>query len=678
MKEMERLRVLTRLHDLGDRPDSDLVRLFGESRDEAAFELLVRRHGPLVLGVCRRVLGDASAAEDVFQATFLLLARRAPALRQPAGVANWLYGAATRIAREALRSERRRHRRECVAAKPEAVAAPPDDKSAVINATVLRLPEPYRSAVLLCDLSGFTRDQAAAELGVPAGTVASRLSRGRVLLGRALIRQGVTLSAGLTFLVPADLAARTVKLGLLLTAGRAAVPVAVGTLLNYGGRAMFPLGMYKVAIALLAVGLLAIGLSAVGGQKPAEPPAVAKQTDKRPTPAERLARLNAEYEAAHKAATKERTDPTTGEVLGLILDSTPPDLQPGRYLPELLELGACDDEETAVAALSFAALRFGPKELDAEKAFQQIIRRFAGTPRLVTFAREQQNCVYAGMEQRLSLLLVSATDHTARGLLEFMLAEASDPNHFRYTNEVQENQDARRELAVFRYQRIIARYGDVDGGRLARQAEGAIKRLAPPMHLRIGATAPTTSGTDLDGKPMTLADFKGKVVVLEFWGSWCGPCVRATPGLKSVAKEYADRGVVVLGVMAEKSIDAASKSVAELGVPWRNWLDLRVDDRSPIVTSWDVLSFPTTVVIDRTGVVRAVNPIGRDCWPRNNRSDFASSNQDTRSANSGVFPEASQASPPRGETRARSQWFSALSKMASAIKKVPKISRGHA
>jgi thiol-disulfide isomerase/thioredoxin/predicted DNA-binding protein (UPF0251 family) len=187
-------------------------------------------------------------------------------------VANWLYGTAARTAREALRHERRRRRRERAAARPT-VARPEDDTASLVDAAVRQLPEPYRSAVLLCDLGGLTRDRAAAELGVPPGTVASRLSRGRALLAEALTRQGVTLGAGMAVAVPAELVAGTVRLGVLVTAGEAAVPPAVGALLTRGGRTVFPLTLWKLAAGLLALGGAAVALGTGGPKPPADPPA---------------------------------------------------------------------------------------------------------------------------------------------------------------------------------------------------------------------------------------------------------------------------------------------------------------------------------------------------------------------------------------------------------------------
>ncbi len=596
-----RLRTLLRLHDLRDRPDADLLRLFADGRDEAAFELLVRRHGPLVLGVCRRALGD-HAADDAFQATFLLLARRGPALREPAGLSRWLYGVAARVAREAQRQERRRRRREQRAARPESVHPPHDDPSTEVDAAVRRLPEPYRTAVLLCDLGGRSRAEAAAELGVPAGTVASRGGRGRQMLAADLTRRGLALGV-LAAAVPAGRCESTARVAGLVAAGEAVVPAAVGALLTHGGRTMLGL---KLAVATLVLG----GGAAVvlpGGQKPAVPPAVAKPAE---TYAERLARLKTEYMKEAISATKQQTDPKSGEVVGVSMDPADEKRILGTYLPQLLELGDCPDEPTAVAALAYASnftnRGFGLVP-DADEAWKRLVERHGRSPRLAHFAREVANSRSPAINHRIELLLTWASDHTSRGLLEFHLAMSEDPALMHISGEVPANRDLRRELAAARYRRIIDQYADVDGGELARQAGRGLQRLTPET-LRPGRPAPKTTGTDLAGQPIDLADFKGKVVVLEFWGSWCGPCVEATPGLKWVAETYADKGVVVLGVMAETDPAAARKSAEKLGVPWRNWLDVRTEGRSPIVAAWDVRRFPTTVVLDRAGVIRAVDP----------------------------------------------------------------------
>lgn len=175
-------------------PDAALLVRFRDSRDQAAFAELVRRHGSLVWGVCRRALGDGPDAEDALQACFLVLANR---LDTAAGVTNlsgWLYRVACLTAKKA-RSRRadRRAMERAVSELPDTPAPiePDPELGRVIDEELARLPEAFRTAVVLCDLRQLTVDAAAVELGCPRGTAASRLSRGRALLGKRLLRRGL-------------------------------------------------------------------------------------------------------------------------------------------------------------------------------------------------------------------------------------------------------------------------------------------------------------------------------------------------------------------------------------------------------------------------------------------------------------------------------------------------------
>jgi RNA polymerase sigma factor (sigma-70 family) len=197
---IRRLHTLVRADQAGALTDGQLLERFALRRDEDAFALLVRRHGPMVLGVCRRLLRHEQDAEDAFQATFLVLARRAPSVRCRAALGSWLYRVAVRAAHTA------RGRAEPPGAAAWAAACGADADPAgeaawrelrpVLDEEVCRLPEKYRAPVVLCYLRGKTHEAAAAELGWPRGTVAGRLARARDLLRRRLTRRGVTLSAG--------------------------------------------------------------------------------------------------------------------------------------------------------------------------------------------------------------------------------------------------------------------------------------------------------------------------------------------------------------------------------------------------------------------------------------------------------------------------------------------------
>jgi RNA polymerase sigma factor (sigma-70 family) len=195
----------------GEETDAALLGRFIRERDEASFALLVRRHGPMVLGVCRRVLRNLHDAEDAFQATFVVLVRRAGSVRSPASLAHWLYGVAYRTALEAKRAAARRRAKEA-AVTPRTEASDGPDLG-ILDEEISRLPDKLRDALVLCDLQGSSRKQAARQLGCAEGTVASRLSRGRELLGRRLSRRGFTLSwpLGAAVPVPAALVSGTVR-----------------------------------------------------------------------------------------------------------------------------------------------------------------------------------------------------------------------------------------------------------------------------------------------------------------------------------------------------------------------------------------------------------------------------------------------------------------------------------
>lgn len=188
----------------GALPDAQLLELFVRQRHEAAFEVLVWRHGPLVLGVCRRLRLREQDAADVFQATFLTLVKKAKTIRQGDCLGSWLYQVAYRIAQAA-------RTKNPPTASSVPVEALPDhrreegywaDIAPMLDEEVLRLPARYRTAFVLCCLEGFTQAEAATHLGCPEGTVASRLAWARQRLRARLSRRGITLAAGSLTLIP--------------------------------------------------------------------------------------------------------------------------------------------------------------------------------------------------------------------------------------------------------------------------------------------------------------------------------------------------------------------------------------------------------------------------------------------------------------------------------------------
>jgi RNA polymerase sigma factor (sigma-70 family) len=183
------------------RLDAELLERFVAANDGAAFARLVERHGPLVLGVCRRVLRHHHDAEDAFQATFLALARKARDIRQRDALAGWLCKVAFHVSVKLRASVRRR--RQAERQSPPAPQKPADDPitggdlRGVLDEELDRLPEQYRAALQLCCLAGHTRDEAARQLGCTLGALKMRLERGRHLLRSRLVRRGLTFLAAL-------------------------------------------------------------------------------------------------------------------------------------------------------------------------------------------------------------------------------------------------------------------------------------------------------------------------------------------------------------------------------------------------------------------------------------------------------------------------------------------------
>lgn len=186
--------------DLERLADDALLARFFQARDEAAFAHLLARHGPLVLGVCQRILGNSSDAEDAFQATFLVLVKKGRTLSEPERLANWLYGVAQRTARKIKFQAASRSKWERQAIPMQSTdqgAMTYQELRAILDQEISQLPEKYALPLVLCYLEGKTNAQAAAHLGWPEGSMSRRLSRARELLRSRLAKRGLALSVAL-------------------------------------------------------------------------------------------------------------------------------------------------------------------------------------------------------------------------------------------------------------------------------------------------------------------------------------------------------------------------------------------------------------------------------------------------------------------------------------------------
>jgi len=264
---------------VGDVCDGQLLDRFVDRRDEGAeeaFAMLVRRHGPMVFGVCRRVLSNSHEVEDAFQATFLVLARKAATIIRRETLANWLYGVALRTAKDARTRALRRRALEERVNQLRVIHAPGDDPAeelrAILDEELARLPARLRAPVLLCELGALSRQEAAKRLGIPEGTLSSRLARAKVLLRDRLTRRGLGMSTALltaglareaqAALVPDALAEITIRAATLVAAGcslTGLVAASVHSLTDEVCQVMFLAKLKGILCGLVTVGAVTTG-----------------------------------------------------------------------------------------------------------------------------------------------------------------------------------------------------------------------------------------------------------------------------------------------------------------------------------------------------------------------------------------------------------------------------------
>src|SRR5262245_50144480 len=299
---IQHLRRAMLVRDGAGLTDQQLLEDYISRRDQAPLAALVQRHGPMVWGVCRRVLTNYHDAEDAFQATFLVLVGRAASIASPELLANWLYGVAHQTAIKARATVAKRKTRERqVTEMPEPAGVEQNlwnDLQPLLDQELSRLPDKYRGVIVLCDLEGKTRKEVAGQLGCAEGTVASRLARARNMLAKWLARHGVVLSGGAlagvlsqqlaSAGVPYSVVSSTIKAASLFAAGQAAgvISVTVAALTEGVMKAML-FSKLKTAFAIvLILGFVATGAtiltcrSAAGqddkkpaAEKPVEPAA---------------------------------------------------------------------------------------------------------------------------------------------------------------------------------------------------------------------------------------------------------------------------------------------------------------------------------------------------------------------------------------------------------------------
>jgi RNA polymerase sigma factor (sigma-70 family) len=620
---------------VGDMADGRLLRLFLSGRQgvaEAAFEALVVRHGPMVLNVCRNVSGDSHEAQDAFQATFLVFARKASSIRRRDSVGSWLYGVARRVAHRArLEAARRRasERQAMTRSSTEHSRAGEEADYSALHEEIDRLPERYRAPVVLCYLEGMTHEQASGHLRCPVGTVGVRLMRARERLRPRLIRRGLAPGAGVLTLgtsaraaaIPTGLGNATVRLAMRSLPGKTAAGLVSASVASLGEgmiRRMLMIRLKMAGLALLSAGLLVTGGGLLIGRAAAQ---------------ERGDRSEGTAQGAAQAGRPEPRPPTPREEFEALLrkhDAPRSEYINNQHRSKEASAGFLKvarenpDDPVAVDALNWVVTHtlFTPM---AGEAMGLLQRDHIRSERIGPIVRELTmlyGAPFAPLERTLRVVLAGSPHRDVRGWACLGLAgylkkekedierrlvaselfqKAPEGRPFTPRPDVKEGDLGRLadESAVL-FERAAREYGDVeaDGSPLGKVAEAGLYAL---RYCSVGDMAPPIEGTDIDGKRFRLSDHLGKVVVLTFSANWCGPCRAMYPEERRLVERFKDEPFVLLSVNSDEDRATLRKSIDEGEITWRCWWDGRL---GPITRRWNIEGFPTVYIIDDKGLIR--------------------------------------------------------------------------
>ena len=685
--------------------DGQLLRRFadrgrGEEAAQSAFSAIVDRHAAMVLRACRRVLGDEHDAQEAAQATFLVLARRAGSIGHLDSLGGWLHGVASRAsAKQRVAAIRRRGRERIggtMAAQrgiegQESAAHEGPDRWAELHEELGRLPEKFRSPLVLCYLEGLTQEQAAERLRCPLGTVQSRLARGRDRLKRRLISRGVATSAGAIGIgltagpsraMPADWAEAMARSALQFTI-RGSGPIRAGAWPASAGLAsevLRAMSLYKLKAAVattLAAAVVVAGATTLAGIKrpapdePAPPKAAAPRpqgertitgtvlddqnrflakawvgADPRPMPDDwenpRVDNVREIATPFRDAGGRVVPAGAVGKYLevrdaqGVWRPVNPDDVRP--FEPIQFSGGKTVAKEETAKVYSPYSVRVGrggwwmaglPGVQDAARTDDQ--GRF--TAKFQANGSDRNKLHFASGDYSLQAIRTIKADELDRPIVvklrptrlvrarvvevpkddpkahlswtAYEVDEAGkpfdewrgwslpkpnsdEPAHVKRLLEVQ--LPAGRWKVDFQSEKVRQLvdltvppgYGPIDLPEI---------RLEPLATARmVGNPAAEIEATDLEGRPVKLADHRGRYVVLDFWAHWCGPCIGAMPRLKAMQRRFRDYPVVILALH-----DASVAGAAE----YHKLID-------PIRrAAWAGQDLPFPVLLDRAPAAKA-------------------------------------------------------------------------
>lgn len=638
------IRQLQSLYDsgtIGRLSDAELLDRFSPRHGDAsevAFTTIVERHGPMVLGVCGRILRDSHRAQDAFQATFLVLARRADSLRLEGSLGPWLHGVAVRVARRtrvsALRYESREISLSIDVESGEDIDPDQFELRAVLDQELDGLPANYRAALVLCHLEGLSHEQAARQLGWPVGTLRSRLARGRDRLRGRLLRRGLaptmvalsTLTESSAATIDAGLAHATIRSALRrIQVGTAhdAIPAVVASLTEEVLKTMFTAKMRMATVALLAAGLLATGAAVVAGigaaGKDAGSPAPGQHIPRsspgrlqinRPA-AEILAEIDAIYQQ-HGWANKEPgrrakilEDPVAfreyqedqrravthrNHLVWEMYRAYPdhervPTLLKSRWMNKQQVVDPKAAEQTLAEINQVLAECQNPR-LAIDVAFLRaefILRKNLAGPGATVFE--------ATMPAIEEAIRRAPRDLRGAGLLMALL------------QQLQLSPETRERLS----NRILDDYPDSTVGKMILKGRRTQAQVGKPIDLEF---------TDaMRGTKVSMKALRGKVVVIDFWSVGCGPCVAEMPKMNARYATYRDRGVEFIGVNTDAAVgkdglDRIKAFVEKNRIDWPQYFQGGSGEGS-FSDTWGVYLLPTVFVVDREGNLASIDARGK-------------------------------------------------------------------
>ena len=573
--------------------DGQLLERFASRRDESAFETLMARHGPMVLGVCRRVLDDPHDADDAFQATFFVFAHKAASISRPQALGSWLYRIAQRTAVRAKVEKKRRRNQESILDDLPAAETVEDlawhELRPVLDEEVNRLPRKYRDVVVYCYLQEKSYTEAAKALGLAAGTVSSRLARARDLLRKRLLRRGLALSSSLlvsllaqralSAAVPSTLRTITTQAALRIAAGQTVlaglVAEPVAALTKEVLKAMFVTKLRMTGLVLLVFGVLAAGAGVISRGALAEKQLDAPKAEAPPTP-----------HPPDKAVEKDKPKPknTFENAFGYTWLLPPIDL--GEKFAENLKRGGTQGMYYQGVALVIDQV------VDGDCGFHLASAGIIGKPgpqyRPVVLDAERKRYLPSANGGGSS----PGTNGAWVSLNFYRLGAKTLPiEKVRYIGVEQLTAEGRKAIT----------------DRALQRARKAGMEVLPPG--RIGEAYDFIL-TTLDGKRIRSRDLRGKVVLIDCWSTGCLPCMEKMPKLKQLYDKRHKDGFEIIGVSLDQDAATVEKVCAKKGLTWPQVLVPADDKKRELwIEAAGLAGVPRLLIIDRNGILRA------DCGP---------------------------------------------------------------